>query len=159
MMKISDPGAVPFFKEDMLAEKSVFVAQNQLMKRQGLKEATGIPANPVYLPAPHEVAVGLVKSFTTPPLRQDEPWLYESLLHSIRVIFWAFFLSSIIGVPLGILCGTYKSFSHLFEPFIEYFRYLPAPVFAALAVAILGINDGPKIATFLSEPFFSRYWS
>ncbi len=156
MMKISDPGAVPFFKEDMLAEKSVFVAQNQLMKRQGLKEATGIPANPVYLPAPHEVAVGLVKSFTTPPLRQDEPWLYESLLHSIRVIFWAFFLSSIIGVPLGILCGTYKSFRHLFEPFIEYFRYLPAPVFAALAVAILGINDGPKIAIIFIGTFFQQ---
>lgn len=145
-----------FFKEDMLAEKSVFVAQNQLMKRQGLKEAEGIPANPVYLPAPHEVAVSLVKSFTTPPLRQGEPWLYESLLHSIRMIFWAFFLSSIIGVPLGILCGTYKSFSHLFEPFIEYFRYLPAPVFAVLAVAILGINDGPKIAIIFIETFFQQ---
>ncbi|MCD8260226.1 MAG: ABC transporter permease [Bacteroides sp.] len=140
----------------MLAEKSVFVAQNQLMKRQGLKEAEGIPANPVYLPAPHEVAVSLVKSFTTPPLRQGEPWLYESLLHSIRMIFWAFFLSSIIGVPLGILCGTYKSFSHLFEPFIEYFRYLPAPVFAVLAVAILGINDGPKIAIIFIETFFQQ---
>lgn len=47
---------------------------------------------------------------------------------------------------MGILCGTFHFFSRLFEPFIEFFRYLPAPAFGALAVAILGINDAPKVA-------------
>lgn len=140
----------------MLLEKDAFVSQNLLMKSRGLKEAEGNPANPIYLPAPHEVAISLVKSFTTPPQRIDEPWLYQSLLHSIRVIFWGFILSSIFGVPLGILCGTYKFFSNLIEPFIEYFRYLPAPVFGALAVAILGINDGPKIAIIFIGTFFQQ---
>ena len=29
----------------------------------------------------------------------DEPWLHESLWHSIKVIFWGFLISSIVGVP------------------------------------------------------------
>ncbi len=156
MIKITNAGDVTFFKNDMLLEKDAFVSQNLIMESKGLKKAEGFAANPIYLPAPDAVLISLVNSFTTPPKRADEPWLYESLLHSISVIFWGFFLSSIIGVPLGILCGTYKFFSNLTEPFIEYFRYLPAPVFGALAVAILGINDGPKIAIIFIGTFFQQ---
>ncbi len=65
-------------------------------------------------------------------------------------------LSSLLGVPLGILCGTYVAISKLQEPFIEFFRYLPAPAFGALAVAILGIHDGPKIAIIFIGTFFQQ---
>jgi NitT/TauT family transport system permease protein len=44
----------------------------------------------------------------------------------------------------------------LSEPFIEFFRYLPAPAFGALAVAILGIYDGPKIAIIFIGTFFQQ---
>jgi len=44
----------------------------------------------------------------------------------------------------------------LHEPFIEFFRYLPAPAFGALAVAILGIHDGPKIAIIFIGTFFQQ---
>jgi NitT/TauT family transport system permease protein len=72
------------------------------------------------------------------------------------VIFWGFFISSLIGVPLGILCGTYAPISRLTEPFIEFFRYLPAPAFGALAVAILGIYDGPKITIIVIGTLFQQ---
>ena len=156
MIKVTNTGDVSFFKKEMLVEKDAFMSQNLMMKSRGLQEAEGSPANPIYLPAPHTVAKSVVTSFMEPPKRADEPWLYQSLLHSISVIFWGFFLSSIFGVPLGILCGTYKFYSNLVEPFIEYFRYLPAPVFGALAVAILGINDGPKIAIIFIGTFFQQ---
>src|SRR3954453_1225516 len=60
------------------------------------------------------------------------------------------------GVPLGVLCGSYRFFSRLQEPFIEFFRYLPAPAFGALCVAILGITDGPKIAIIFIGTFFQQ---
>ncbi len=156
MIKITTPGDVGYFKKEMLVKKKVFYAENEKIKTKGLRLATGEPSNPVYLPAPHKVIVSLYKSFKTPPRRKGEPWFHESLWHSITIIFWGFILSSIIGIPLGILCGTFGFFKNLIEPFVDYFRYLPAPVFGALAVAILGINDGPKIAIIFIGTFFQQ---
>ena len=59
-------------------------------------------------------------------------------------------------MPLGILCGALPSLARLTEPFIEFFRYLPAPAFGALAVAVLGINDAPKIAIIFIGTFFQQ---
>ena len=98
----------------------------------------------------------LVTGFTTPPVRPEEPWLHQSLWHSIQVIFWGFLLSSLIGVPLGILCGALPAMGRLTEPFIEFFRYLPAPAFGALAVAVLGIEDAPKVAIIFIGTFFQQ---
>ena len=46
--------------------------------------------------------------------------------------------------------------ARLTEPFIEFFRYLPAPAFGALAVAVLGIDDAPKIAIIFIGTFFQQ---
>jgi NitT/TauT family transport system permease protein len=104
----------------------------------------------------NEVARAFYTAFTTEPKRHSEKWLHESLWNSIQVIFWGFFLSSLFGVPLGILSGTYDLVSKLNEPFIEFFRYLPAPAFGALAVAVLGIHDAPKIAIIFIGTFFQQ---
>ena len=82
--------------------------------------------------------------------------MHESLWHSITIIFWGFVISSLIGVPLGILSGTYSTMARLNEPFIEFFRYLPAPAFGALAVAVLGIYDAPKIAIIVIGTLFQQ---
>ncbi|MGH1440595.1 MAG: ABC transporter permease [Cellvibrionaceae bacterium] len=155
-IKIVEPGGVSYFKTDMLVDRAIF--QNELAKveAEGKPLPSGTRANPIYLPAPHEVITALYTSFTTEPRRRSEQWLHESLWHSITIIFTGFFLSSLIGVPLGILCGTYAAASRLSEPFIEFFRYLPAPAFGALAVAILGIHDGPKIAIIFIGTFFQQ---
>lgn len=156
LMRITDPGEVSYFKTDILVEKKVFRDENARLVAAGKKIATGVPANPVFLPAPHEVGRALYKSFTTPPRRKGEPWLHESLWHSIQIIFWGFFWSSLFGVPLGILCGTFKVFSKLGEPVADFFRYMPAPVFGALAVAVVGIYDAPKIAIIVIGTFFQQ---
>lgn len=155
-VEVIDPGAVSYFKQGMLVDKTLFNKESESLRSDGKELPEGKPANPIYLPAPHEVATALYTSFTTEPRRRTEKWLHESLWDSIQVIFWGFFLSSLIGVPLGILAGTYDFFSRLFEPFIEFFRYLPAPAFGALAVAILGIHHAPKIAIIFIGTFFQQ---
>lgn len=155
-VKIETPGGVDYFSAGMLVDRPVFEAELAGMRAAGAELPTGRRANPIYLPAPHEVATAFVDAFTTAPERRNEQWLHQNLWHSITVIFWGFALSSLIGVPLGILCGTYSAVSRLQEPFIEFFRYLPAPAFGALAVAILGIHDGPKIAIIFIGTFFQQ---
>ena len=56
----------------------------------------------------------------------------------------------------AILCGAFPFFERLFEPVVEFIRYFPAPVFATLAVAILGINDAPKVAIIVIGTFFQQ---
>lgn len=155
-MEITEPGSVNYFQEGMQIERATFQEEYNTQLEAGGELPQGFRANPVYLPAPHEVAIAFYTSFTTEPRRRSEQWLHESLWHSIQIIFWGFTLSSILGVPLGILSGTFAAVSRLHEPFIEFFRYLPAPAFGALAVAILGIYDGPKIAIIFIGTFFQQ---
>jgi NitT/TauT family transport system permease protein len=129
MMKITAPGGVSYFEPGQLVEKETFRAENAKLKESGGALAAGTPANPVFLPAPHEVAQAFYKAFTTEPKRRGEPWLHESIAHSIKIIGWGFFWSALAGVPLGILCGT-------------------------LAVAVFGIYDAPKVTIIFIGTFF-----
>lgn len=159
-VEITDPGDVSYFREGTLIDKDIYqreidkILVKQTKTDQPVHLPKGEPANPVYLPAPHEVATALYTAFTTPPKRSNEPWFHESLGHSIQIIAWGFFWSMVFGLPLGLLAGTYDSASRLIEPFTEFFRYLPAPAFGALAVAILGIYDAPKISIIFIGTFF-----
>jgi NitT/TauT family transport system permease protein len=154
MVKITDPGDVSYFENGVQVERALFQEENAKVKETGGRPAQGIRDNPVYLPPPHAVAKALVTAFRTEPVRAGDPWLHESLLHSIRIILYGFLLSALFGIPLGILCGTFPFYSRLTEPFVDFIRYMPAPVFGALSVAILGIEDAPKVAIIFIGTFF-----
>lgn len=156
LIRVTDPGSVDYFSTGLDIPKATFYQEVAKARAAGQAVPAGYLVNPVYLPAPHAVARAFYTAFKTPPRLQDEPWLHQSLAHSIRTIFLGFIISSIFGVPLGILCGTYRFFAKLQEPFVEFFRYLPAPAFAALCVAILGIEDAPKIAVIFIGTFFQQ---
>lgn len=145
-----------YFREDDRVNKKDFQQENQRVAVDGGQQAVGRRVNPSYLPAPHEVGKAFYVAFKTPPRRKGDKWLHQSIWDSIEVIFWGFMMSSIIGVPLGILCGSFFFFSRLNEPFIDFVRYMPAPAFGPLAVAILGINDAPKISIVIIGTFFQQ---
>ena len=155
-VRVTSPGDVEYFSEGMDVRRDVFARELAKAQKDGLELPKGYRANPVYLPPPHRVLRAFYTGFTTPPRLPNEPWLHESLGHSIRTILWGFVISSFFGVPIGILCGTYRFFAKLQEPFIEFFRYLPAPAFGALCVAVLGIDDPPKIAIIVIGTFFQQ---
>lgn len=155
-VQITNSGSVSFLQVGSRVDKSVFYAEAQNAVNAGTEPPQGNLVNPIYLPAPHQVARALVTTFTTPPAQADAPWFHQSLWHSIKIVFSAFFIASLVGIPLGILCGFSNKISQLTEPFVEFFRYLPAPAFGALAVAILGINDAPKIAIIVIGTLFQQ---
>lgn len=154
LVEVTDPGDVTWMEPGMRVPKAAFA--QEVAASAGGAAPRGRPANPVYLPAPHEVAAAVWRSLTAPPPQRDAIWLPASLWHSIQVIVWGFLISSLLGVPLGILCGAQPTAARLTEPFIEFVRYLPAPAFGALMVAILGIYDGPKIAIIVIGTFFQQ---
>ena len=130
----------------MLSEVVGSEYDSKLMPKEPLLKLIpqGVPSNPVYLPAPHEVIVSGWNDFTSKP-SNGMPTMWERYRHSISIIFWGFIFSCLVGIPLGVLCGTFDFFSKLYEPFIDFFRYMPAPTFAVIFVAFLGTADAPKI--------------
>ena len=113
----------------------------------------GVSSNPVYLPAPHEVLSAGWLDFNTVP-ENGMPTMWERYRHSLTIIFWGFAYSCLLGIPLAILCGSFDFFSKLHEPFIDFFRYMPAPTFSVLFVAFLGTSDAPKIMLVFVGTFF-----
>jgi len=104
-----------------------------------------VASNPVYLPAPHEVISQGLQDFTF-TADGDTPSMFQRYKHSLRIVFFGFLLAAVVGVPLGVMCGTFDFFSKLFEPFIDFFRYMPAPAFSTLLVAVFLAHDAPKIS-------------
>ena len=145
-----------YFRENDRVDKENFQEENRQVALDGRRKASGIRVNPTYLPAPHQVLKAMYVSFKTPPRRKGEKWLYQNVWDSIEVISLGFLLSSLVGIPLGILCGSFPVLSRLNEPFVDFVRYMPAPAFGPLAVAILGINDAPKIAIIFIGTFFQQ---
>ncbi len=113
----------------------------------------GNPSNPSYLPAPHDVLLTGWHNFTS-EAELGQLSMTERLLISVRIVFRGFLLSCLVGVPIGVLAGTYSVFSKLLEPFIDFFRYMPAPAFSTLLVAIFSAHDAPKIALVFIGTFF-----
>jgi NitT/TauT family transport system permease protein len=150
---ISEPGGSSY-SAGMRVERADFAAAQREAATAGTAPPSGERVNPIFLPAPHAVGKALWTGFTTPPLRRGDPWLHESLGHSVSVILWGFVIASLIGVPLGILCGAVPAMARLVEPFVDFIRYMPAPAFGALCVAVLGINDAPKIAIIVIGTLF-----
>jgi NitT/TauT family transport system permease protein len=156
LVTISDPGVVTYLQKGMRLDRTIFDSEVASAKHNGLAPPQGKAANPVYLPAPDEVARALWNGLVNAPTERDAIRLPQSLWHSIQIIFWGFLISSVIGVPLGVLCGAQSTLARITEPFIEFVRYMPAPAFGALMVAILGIYDGPKIAIIIIGTFFQQ---
>jgi NitT/TauT family transport system permease protein len=156
VMRVTDPGEVSWFTTGMMIDRHEFSSEAAKVVATGGRAPRGERANPIFLPAPHEVARALYTAFTTKPVLRGELWLHESLWLSIQTIFWGFVVSSAIGVPLGILCGSFATLSRVTEPLVDFIRYMPAPAFGALMVAIFGIYQEPKIAIVFIGTFFQQ---
>jgi NitT/TauT family transport system permease protein len=148
------PGENSYIAVGDRVDLDVVILRNRELDAAHARRVSGDRVNPIYLQAPHAVARAMYTAFTTAPERDGDAWLHESLLQSCKVIFWGFFWSAVFGLPLGVLCGTFPFFARLFEPFIDFVRYMPAPVFGALALTVLGLNDAPKITIIFIGTFF-----
>ena len=88
LMEVTEGGDSRYFRPGMTVERESFDQENARLASKGKRIVKGIPTNPVYLPAPHEVGKAFYTAFVTEPRLPGDPWLHESLWHSVQVIFW-----------------------------------------------------------------------
>ena len=98
----------------------------------------------------------------TPPIRTFERfvemtvsgalWTHVSI--SIARIVSGFVLGSAIGIILGLFMGNVSVVRAFLEPYINFFRFIPAIAMITIAVLWLGIGEASKIFLILYSSLF-----
>lgn len=95
--------------------------------------------NTMFLPTPIGTVQAGVRMFLSQGFLTDIRW-------SVQRVLIGFLISAVVGVPLGVLIGTYAPIAAFLEPFFSFFRYLPASAFIQLFILWIGIDEAPKVA-------------
>ncbi len=100
-------------------------------------------ANELFLPGPVKVWQSFVSVSTE---GYQGSTLTTHVYTSLIRILSAFFLSCLVGIPLGILMGASQAARSFLNPLIEFYRPLPPLGLYTLLVMWLGIGEESKLA-------------
>ncbi|MDO4322953.1 MAG: ABC transporter permease [Lachnospiraceae bacterium] len=81
--------------------------------------------------------------------------LWEYILISSYRVFSGWFLGFILAVPLGILIGRINFLRELVEPFVNFFRFVPAIAFLTLFLMWFGVGERSKIILIMYSTWFT----
>ena len=101
----------------------------------------------LFLPSPGRVFLAGVDLFLEFSFATD-------IFNSTYRVMVGFIVAATIGVPLGLLMGTFQVAEALTEPLVGFIRYMPASAFIPLFILWLGIDDVEKIAIIFVGSFF-----
>ncbi|MFN3336344.1 MAG: ABC transporter permease [Thermomicrobium sp.] len=102
---------------------------------------------PLFLPTPTEALLALWELLVRYGFLRD-------IWASTYRILTGFAIAAVVGVPLGVLMGSFKLFEALFERLVGVIRYLPASAFIPLFILWIGIGDAQKVAVIVFGSFF-----
>jgi NitT/TauT family transport system permease protein len=94
--------------------------------------------SPVILPSPLEVA----KSF---PSLLNERALVQSILATLKRVLIGFGVAALVGVPLGIIAGSWRLFESAGAPIALFGRNLPVAALIPLTILWFGIDEAQKV--------------
>jgi NitT/TauT family transport system permease protein len=103
--------------------------------------------DPLFLPSPGRVFKAGIDLFSELGFTTD-------ILNSVYRVMMGFGIAAIIGVPIGLIMGTFKVAEAFTEPVVGFIRYMPASAFIPLFILWLGIGDIEKIAIIFVGSFF-----
>ncbi len=101
----------------------------------------------LFLPSPGRVFRAGVDLFVDLGFTTD-------ILNSVYRVMMGFVIAAILGVPLGLIMGTFKVAEAFTEPVVGFIRYMPASAFIPLFILWLGIGDIEKVAIIFVGSFF-----
>jgi NitT/TauT family transport system permease protein len=76
------------------------------------------------------------------------------IFNSVYRVMVGFTVAAVLGVPIGLIMGTFKAAEAITEPVVGFIRYMPASAFIPLFILWLGIGDIEKIAIIFVGSFF-----
>jgi len=103
--------------------------------------------NPLFVPTPTQVL-----SHGLEMLKNGQ--LVSDTLASLSRIALGFLFSAILGVPIGLLIGSFKSMEGLLEPILGLMRYMPAAAFIPLVILWVGLDEPSKAVIIFLGTFF-----
>jgi NitT/TauT family transport system permease protein len=103
--------------------------------------------DPLFLPSPGRVFQAGWDLFAEFSFATD-------ILNSVYRVMVGFIAAALIGVPLGLIMGTFKAAEAITEPVVGFIRYMPASAFIPLFILWLGIGDVEKVAIIFVGSFF-----
>lgn len=72
--------------------------------------------------------------------------LHQHIIESAKVVWFGFFVGSIIGIPLGLFMGWYRKFDRVVRPLFELVRPIPALAWIPIVLLFLGIGVQARTA-------------
>ncbi|HZQ61012.1 MAG TPA: ABC transporter permease [Casimicrobiaceae bacterium] len=84
----------------------------------------------------------------------EEGRLATDIALSLRRIAIGFALGSAAGILLGVLMGSFRSARAFFDPYLQFFRFLPALAWIPAAMLWLGTGEASKIALLIYTTVF-----
>lgn len=101
----------------------------------------------LFLPKPHNV----VKAFGA---MHEEGILYEYAWDSTYRVMVGWAMAVVTAVPLGMGIATSRRFAAIFQPVMEFARYLPVVALVPLTLLYFGIGDFQKFMVIFLGTFF-----
>lgn len=101
----------------------------------------------LFLPSPMKVFDDIIEG-----ARDGSLWV--NMRYSIFRVTMGFVLSVVLGVPLGILAGSFRQLESVIAPICEFVRYMPVPAFVPLVMVWCGIGENAKIMIVFLGCFF-----
>jgi ABC-type nitrate/sulfonate/bicarbonate transport system permease component len=94
--------------------------------------------SPLTLPSPGEVAAQIKSLWFDAALTRSIGW-------SLRRILFGFGLAALIGIPLGILAGCFRSFEAFLRPLTVFLRNVPIAALIPLTLVWFGLGESQKV--------------
>lgn len=92
---------------------------------------------PIFLPTPTAVIQAGIRMFS-------EDNLVVDILASSSRVAAGFIVAAVVGVPIGVLMGTFHSMESLFSPLVGTVRYMPVVAFVPLIIIWVGLGEASK---------------
>jgi NitT/TauT family transport system permease protein len=103
--------------------------------------------NNTFIPTPEQIGKAALEIFAS-----EELWL--DLKISVIRVTSGFLLAAILGIPIGILIGSFRIGEAFLQSIMEFLRYVPVPALIPLIMIFFGIGEAAKIMLIFVGTFF-----